>query len=233
MKLEKLIISGLMDPSLVYPICLTIKTCIVSIMMFLLAGVPLALWISRSDGVIPKLVSFFVTLPLVFPPVALGYILLMTLGRAGIGGALEEYTGFRIVFSQTGVFLAAFIAGLPMLVRPLQAALGGENIIKLEEAARVTGCGPFRTFIFITVPLVRSTIASGLLLGSARATGEVGITMMLGGNISGRTNTISLEIFNRVSRGEFDEAGDLCLLLAIAGLLLFIALEKIHKKKES
>ncbi|MDD4432004.1 MAG: ABC transporter permease subunit [Bacteroidales bacterium] len=222
-----------MDPSLVYPICLTIKTCIVSIMMFLLVGVPLALWISRSDGVIPKLASFFVTLPLVFPPVALGYILLMSLGRSGIGGIMEEYTGFRIVFSQFGVFLAAFVAGLPMLVRPLQAALKNENILKLEEAARVTGCGQFRTFIFVTVPLVRSTIASGLLLGVARATGEVGITMMLGGNISGHTNTISLEIFNRVSRGEFDEAGDLCLLLAITGLLLFIALEKLQQKKET
>lgn len=86
---------------------------------------------------------------------------------------------------------------------------------------------------FITVPLVRSTIASGLLLGSARASGEVGITMMVGGNISGRTNTVSLEIFNLVSRGEFDEAGALCLLLAVFGLLLFVSLEKLQKKKES
>ena len=200
--------------------------------MFLLIGVPLALWMSRSKGFISKLVSFLVTLPLVFPPVALGYILLMTLGRAGIGSILEEYAGFRIVFSQTGVFLAAFIAGLPMLVRPLQAAMSSDTIIRLEEAARVTGCGPFRTFIFVTVPLVRSTIASGLLLGSARASGEVGITMMVGGNIAGRTNTISLEIFNSVSRGEFDQAGELCILLAVSGLLLFIALEKLQQKKE-
>ena len=195
-------------------------------------GVPLALWMSRSKGFISKLVSFLVTLPLVFPPVALGYILLMTLGRAGIGSILEEYAGFRIVFSQTGVFLAGFIAGIPMLVRPLQAAMSSETIIKLEEAARVTGSGPFRTFIFVTVPLVRSTIASGLLLGSARASGEVGITMMVGGNIAGRTNTISLEIFNSVSRREFDQAGALCILLAVSGLLLFIALEKLQQKKE-
>lgn len=200
--------------------------------MFLMIGVPLALWMSRSKGFISKLVSFLVTLPLVFPPVALGYILLMTLGRAGIGSILEEYAGFRIVFSQTGVFLAGFIAGIPMLVRPLQAAMSSETIIKLEEAARVTGSGPFRTFIFVTVPLVRSTIASGLLLGSARASGEVGITMMVGGNIAGRTNTISLEIFNSVSRGEFDQAGALCILLAVSGLLLFIALEKLQQKKE-
>lgn len=81
--------------------------------------------------------------------------------------------------------------------------------------------------------MVSNTIASGLLLGTARAAGEVGITMMVGGNISGRTNTVSLEIFNSVSRGEFDRAETLCFLLALAGLLLFAALEKIQKKKES
>ena len=117
-------------------------------------------------------------------------------------------------------------------MRPLEAAMKDLSVIKLEEASHVTGCGTFKTFIFVTVPLVRNTIASGLLLGAARAAGEVGITMMLGGNISGRTNTISLEIFNSVSRGEFDRAETLCLLLVITGLLLFTALEKIQKKKE-
>ncbi len=216
-----------------FPIILTVKTCLISIVLFLLIGVPLAFWLSRSKSLSVKPVSFFVTLPLIFPPAALGYILLMTFGRQGVGGFFEDQIGFRIVFSQTGVFLAAFTAGLPMLVRPLEAAMKNEAIIKLEEAARVTGCGSVKTFIFVTVPLVRSAIASGVLLGTARAAGEVGITMMVGGNISGRTNTISLEIFNAVSRGEFDKAEDLCLLLALAGLLLFAALEKIQKKKET
>lgn len=174
------------------------------------------------------------TLPLVFPPIALGYILLVILGRTGpIGSLLERYADFRIVFSQTGVFLAAFVAGLPLVIRPLHAALRDNNIILLEEAARVTGCGPVRTFLFVTVPLVRNSLASGLLLGTARASGEVGITMMLGGNISGRTNTLSLEVFNCVSRGEFEQATSLCILLAAAGFLLYIALEKLQRKKEA
>lgn len=220
------------DGSLYFPILLTVKTCLVSIVLFLLIGVPLAFWLSRSKSLLAKPVSFLVMLPLVFPPVALGYILLIALGRQGIGSVLEECLGFRIVFSQAVVFLSAFAAGLPILVRPLEAAMKDLSVIKLEEASHVTGCGTFKTFIFVTVPLVRNTIASGLLLGAARAAGEVGITMMLGGNISGRTNTISLEIFNSVSRGEFDRAETLCLLLVITGLLLFTALEKIQKKKE-
>ena len=215
-----------------FPILLTLKTCCAALLLFLLTGLPLALWLSRSNSVPCRCASFIVTLPLVFPPIALGYILLLLLGRTGPFGPLLENAGIRIVFTQTGVCIAAFAAGLPLVVRPLQAALGSDEILRLEEAARVTGCGPFRTFTFVTVPLVRGTLASGLLLGAARASGEVGVTMMLGGNIAGRTNTLSLEVFNCVSRGEFDSATRLCVLLAGVGLALWLALERLQRKKE-
>lgn len=221
------------DPALVFPILLTLKTCAAALLFFLFAGPPLALWMSRSDSLFCRCVSFIVTLPLVFPPIALGYMLLMLLGRMGPLGGLLECCGVKIVFTQTGVCLAAFVAGLPLVVRPLQAAFGGEELRRLEQAARVTGCGPCKTFVLVTVPLARNTLASGLLLGAARASGEVGVTMMLGGNIAGRTNTLSLEIFNCVSRGDFDKAGQLCILLAAVGLLLYVLLEKLQRKKES
>jgi molybdate transport system permease protein len=221
------------DPTLAFPILLTLKTCMAALLLFLLVGPPLALWVSRSDSFVCRCVSFVITLPLVFPPIALGYMLLVLLGRMGPFGGVFETLGIKIVFTQTGVCLAAFVAGLPLVVRPLQAVLGGEDILKLEQAARVTGCGPFRTFVFVTVPLARDTLVSGLLLAAARASGEVGVTMMLGGNIAGRTNTLSLEIFNCVSRGDFDQAGQLCMLLAAVGLLLYLALEKLQRKKES
>ncbi len=200
-------------------------------MLFLLLGVPLSLWISRSDSAVCRALSFFVTLPLVFPPIALGYILLTLLGKNGpVGIFLENCLGIRVIFSEIGVLLAAFTAGLPLLVRPLSAALKNRNIIMLEEAARVNGCGGLSSFFFVTLPLVRNSLASGLLLGLARASGEVGITMMLGGNISGRTNTLSLEIFNSVSRGDFETASSLCFLLAVFGLILYIMLEKLQRK---
>ena len=221
------------DPALIFPILLTLKTCAAALLLFLLCGPPLALWASRSSSLPCRSVSFLVTLPLVFPPIALGYMLLLLFGRMGPLGGLLEASGIRIVFSQSGVCLAAFMAGLPLVVRPLQAAFGGEGVLRLEQAARVTGCGPFRTFIFVTVPLARNTLASGLLLAAARASGEVGVTMMLGGNIAGRTNTLSLEIFNCVSRGDFDQAGQLCVLLAGVGLLLYVLLERLQRKKES
>ncbi|MDD3250802.1 MAG: ABC transporter permease subunit [Smithellaceae bacterium] len=208
------------------------KTCGICLLLHLLFGLPLALWGSRSRSILCRSVSFLVTLPLVFPPIALGYLLLRFLGRNSlIGDVLEQCCGIRVVFSEIGVVMAAFVVGLPLVVRPLQAALKSENIIRLEQAARVTGCGPLKTFFFVTLPLIRTSLASGLLLGTARASGEVGVTMMLGGNISWKTNTLSLEVFNRVSRGELEEASQLCFLLAITGLILYVVLEKLQSKR--
>ena len=174
-----------------------------------------------------------VTLPLVFPPIALGFMLLMLFGRSGpIGGPLETATGFRLVFSKTAVTLAAFVAGLPLVVRPLQAVMRESGLIRLEEAARAHGCGRVKTFFLVTTPRVSGTLVSGLILGTARASGEVGITMMIGGNIAGRTNTLSLEIYNLVSRGEFDGAMKLCAMLAAAGLILWGLLERYRMKED-
>ena len=212
---------------------MTLKTCGVCLILHLLFGLPLAVWGSRSQTWFCRGVSFLVMLPLVFPPIALGYALLQLLGRYSlVGGFLETSFGIRFVFSQAGVILAAFVVGLPLVVRPLQAALKNENILRLEQAALVTGCGPWKTFFFVTLPLIRTSLASGLLLGVARASGEVGVTMMLGGNISLKTNTLSLEVFNRVSRGDLDEASQLCLLLAATGLIFYIVLEKLQSRKE-
>ena len=215
-----------------FPVLLTLRTCAVCFVLFLAIGLPLARWESRSRSFAARAVSFLVTLPMVFPPVAMGFMLLLLLGKNGpVGRLLDALFGFRLVFSASGVVLAAFVAGLPMVVRPLQAAMERVEIIRLEEAARTMGCGPFRAFLLITVPQVGNTLVSGLLLGIARAFGEVGITMMLGGNIAGRTNTLSLEIYNSVSRGEFGEAMKLCAILAATGLVLYILLEKYRVRE--
>lgn len=218
--------------SLSFPILLTLRTCAVCLVLLPLIGLPLARWESRSRSLAARAASFLVTLPMVFPPVALGFMLLLLLGRNGpVGRLLDVLFGFRLVFSASGVAFAALVAGLPMVVRPLRAAMERAEIVRLEEAARVMGCGPFKAFLLVTVPQVGNTLASGLLLGLARASGEVGITMMLGGNIAGHTNTLSLEIYNSVSRGEFDEAVKLCAILAAVGLALYILLEKYRVRE--
>ena len=166
-----------------------------------------------------RALSFVVTLPLVFPPVALGYLLLLLFGRGGLLGGILDEAGLAIVFSENAVFLAAFIAGLPLVVRPIEAALSGERLKSLEFAACVHGANAVTVFRRVTLPL--------------RASGEVGITMMIGGNISGKTNTLSLEIFNAVSRADFDAATALCLLLSAFTLIIFAVLDRLQRRAQA
>ena len=112
------------------------------------------------------------------------------------------------------------------MVRPIQVAFAGERLKELEETARVCGASHLRTLFLVALPLSRNAILAGLLLELERASGEVGITMMLGGNLDDRTNTLSLEILNCVSRGDFD-ATALCVLLVgfatvVSELLLIV-----------
>ena len=219
--------------TLAFPILLTLRTCLWCAVLHLLLAPPLARLCSRARGAAPRVASFLVTLPLIFPPVALGFMLLLLLGRNGpIGLPLERWWGVRLVFSEAGVTLAAFIAGLPLVVRPLQAAMENPELAKLEEAARTLGCGPIRAFFLVVVPQTARTLFVGLLLGVARASGEVGVTMMIGGNIAGKTNTLSLEIYNSVSRGDFDDALKLCAILAVLGVLLYWILERYRIRGE-
>ena len=143
-----------MNPETVFfPLLLTAKTCAVSLLLFLLLAVPLSYWLAGKRGIFAKAVELFVTLPLVFPPIALGYMLLVVLGRNGWIGQFLETFGLKMVFSQTGVILAAFVAGLPLVVKPLQAAFGTPEARDLEEAARVCGRVTKSSTAFAKIPL--------------------------------------------------------------------------------
>lgn len=220
----------LQDPGLRFALALTIKTCAWSAALFLLFAPPLAWLLARKRGLWVRALGFATTLPLVFPPIALGYLLLLVLGRTGPVGAVFADMGLSLVFTPTAVCLAAFIAGLPLVVKPLQSALESRTLQEIEFAARVHGAGPATIFLRVTLPLIRPSLLSGLLLGLTRASGEVGITMMLGGNISDRTNTLSLEIFNAVSRADFDAATALCLVLSVFTFVVFCLLEFVEKR---
>ena len=120
---------------------------------------------------------------------------------------------------------------MPLVIKPIQAALGSETVRKLTEAARVTGAGPVAAFFLVVIPLIRTSLVVGLLLGVTRSFGEVGISLMLGGNIAQRTNTLSLEVFNAVSRGDFERATALCILLACISLCLYLAIDQLQRRK--
>lgn len=221
------------DPAtpLAYPIWLTLRACFGSLVLFAVLGVPLAWYTARVESRASRAVLFLATLPLIFPPVALGYLLLLLFGVNGpVGSWLNDLFGIRLVFSQTAVVIAAFIAGLPLVVRPVKEAFESKTLREIELAARLCGASPVVTFLRVTLPTVRNALLSAFLLGTARASGEVGITMMLGGNVSDKTNTLSLEIFNAVGRGDFETATALCAVLAGVAFLLYVSLELLRRR---
>lgn len=220
------------DTDLLFPITLTLQAAFSSLVLFAVIGVPLALYTARSKTRLSRAALFIATLPLIFPPVALGYLLLLLGINGPVGSVLHNAFGTRIVFSQTAVTFAAFIAGLPLVIRPVKEAFESKTLLDLECAARVCGATPMTTFLRVTLPTVRNAILSAFLLGTARASGEVGITMMLGGNVSDKTNTLSLEIYNAVGRGDFDTATALCAVPAAVALVLYAALELLRRRSD-
>ena len=217
----------LAEPGVRHALNLTAEIAMLTLMLHLIAGLALGAALARQGWRGRGLLDALVTLPLVFPPIATGFVLLMLLGRRGaIGGWLDQQFALELVFSFWGVLIAAFISGLPLVVKPVQAALESSSA-RLAEAARTLGKNELEIFFRVLLPSVRKALAAGLVLGLGRSLGEVGITLMLGGNIAGRTSTVSLEIYNSVTGGEFERAAVLSLLLAVVTLLMFWVLKRL------
>ena len=183
-------------------------------------GVATAWYLARHRFRGKALVETLIALPLVMPPVATGLILLKLLGRRGpVGGFLHEGLGFDVVFTWRGVVVAMAVMSFPLLVRT--ARLSFERVDPLlEKSARTLGAGRLRVFFRVTLPLASGGVAGGTLLAFARALGEFGATILVAGNIPGRTTTLSVAIYNLVQLGK---DGDAFRLLAWSVALAFVA----------
>jgi molybdate transport system permease protein len=173
-----------------------------STLVILPFGLALAWALARRDWPGKSIVETFVTLPLVMPPVATGLILLKIFGRRGaIGGFLHDKLNFDVIFTWRAVLLALSVMSLPLLVRSARVAFEEVNP-RFEQIARTLGAGNWRVFFTITIPLAARGIVAGLILAFARALGEFGATIMIAGNIPGKTSTLSLAIFQDVQLGD-------------------------------
>ncbi len=195
----------------------------------LVLGVALAWVLARKRFPGHGLLDSLVSLPLVFPPIVIGYLLLLALGRQGW---LASATGWspNIVFQPAALLIAAFIAGLPLMVKPVQNSMNSLSP-RLREAAATLGHGTWSYFFRVELPLLRPALATGLILSGGRTMGEVGISLMLGGNIAGRTETLSLSIYNAVLDGDTDCANVLSCLLGLTALACFWALRRYGNQK--
>ena len=200
-----------------------------SVLLQLLIGVPLAWLLARRTFPGKALLDALVTLPLVFPPIVIGYALLLLLGREGwLFTWLPLDWRPHWIFNDTGLVIAAVVAGLPLMVKPCQAAFA-EVDDTVREVATTLGARTWQVILRIELPLARLGILTGLVLSTGRAMGEVGISLMLGGNISGRTETLSLAVYNHVLGSETDCANALSLVLAGVAALAFFQLRRLEK----
>jgi molybdate transport system permease protein len=211
------------SPLLLDPLWLSVRVSAAAATLALVLGVPFAWLLARRRFPGRQLLGVLVLLPMVLPPTVLGYYLLILLGRYGaVGRSLEAVGAGRIVFTPTAAVVAAFVAAFPFLVRAAQA--GFEQVDPLyEEAARTLGRSEWSIALGITVPLAWRGIAAGLALGFARAMGEFGATLMLAGNIPGRTQTASIAIYDAVQAGRMGDAHLLALALSgVTGAALLL-----------
>jgi len=188
-------------------------------LLILPPGLGLAWLLARRRWRGKALAETLVALPLVMPPVATGLILLKLLGRRGPAGRFLHDLNLDVVFTWRGVVTAMAVMSFPLLVRGARVAFE-EVDPRLEQIARTLGAGDARVFLTITLPLALRGILGGTLLAFARALGEFGATILVAGNIPGRTSTISLAIYQRVQLGQDAEAFR---LLAVAAAIAFLA----------
>ena len=208
-----------MSPSDFEPFWLSLRVASLATAIVVLIGTPLAWLLARADFPGRGLVSGLMTLPLVLPPSVVGFGLMVLLGRQGwFGHWLESVFGVSVVFHWSGAVIASAVMSGPMFVIPVRAALAGVDP-DLENAARLLGRGEVSVFCSITVPLSWRGLISGLVLTFARALGEFGATLMLAGNIPGRTRTAALAIYDAVLDDKPLFAGVYCALIASTSLL--------------
>lgn len=199
---------------------LTLRTATLATLLIVPPGLAVAWLLARKRWRGKSLVETLVALPLVMPPVATGLILLELLGRRGpIGGWLHRALDLDIVFTWRAVVVAMMVMSFPLLVRAARVAFE-EVDPRFEQLARTLGAHEPRVFVTITLPLAVRGVASGMLLAFARAIGEFGATVLVAGNIPGRTTTLSLAIYNLVQLGKDDQAFR---LLAISVVIAFTA----------
>ena len=191
-----------------------------STIVILPPGLAIAWLMARFQWPGKSIIETIISLPLVMPPVATGLILLKLLGRRGaIGGFLHDKLNLDIVFTWRGVLIALGVMSFPLLVRSARVAFEEVNP-RFEQIARTLGASNMRVFFTVTVPLALRGILGGMILAFARALGEFGATIMVAGNIPGRTSTLSLSIFQSVQLGDDAYAFR---LLAISTALAFVA----------
>lgn len=211
------------------PALISLRVATLATLLALALGIPLAYLLARRQGAGVETLAAALTLPLVLPPTVLGYYLLLALGRqSALGRWLSDQLGISLVFTWQGAVVAAAIVALPLVVRSAQAAFLAVDP-NLEAAARTLGRSEVAIFFTVTLPLAWRGITAGGLLAFARSMGEFGATLMVAGNIPGKTETLSIAIYDAVQAGDYARANLLAVLISVLTVAALIALSRLTR----
>lgn len=211
------------------PLALSLRVAGMATLIAFVIAVPAAWGLSRRRGPLPALLDAACTLPLVLPPTVLGYYLILLVGRRGLFGQALADLGIRLMFSWQGAVAAATVVIFPLIYKSARAALEGVDA-RCEDAARTLGAPEWRVFLSVSLPLAWRGVFAGVMLAFARGMGEFGATLMIAGNIPGKTQTLALAIYSAFQAGEDGRATLLALVTSalcvglLAGAELLIRL---------
>jgi molybdate transport system permease protein len=213
-----------------FPIKLSFAVASAATLIALVAGAGLAWLLARKRFPGRDIVDAIITLPLVLPPTVLGYYLLVLLGtRSSFGGFLYRHFGIRLTFTVTAAIIAATIHALPLVTKSLRAAFESVDP-QLEAAARTLGLNGRRIFFRVTLPLARRGVLAATALAFARALGDFGVTIMIAGNIPGKTQTASVAIYDAVQAGRDNEALTLAVIVSLIAVVMLYFINRLGQK---
>lgn len=213
-----------------FPLWLSLRVAVVSTAVAVGLGLWVAYILANRDFRFKEALDALVTLPLVLPPTVLGYYLLVLIGRVSPLGKLWEMVfGSPLVFTWKAAVVAALLHSLPLLVKSARAAL--ESVDRsYERAARTLGASEWRLFWRVTVPLAHRSIFAAAALAFARSLGDFGVTLMVAGNIPGRTQTVAVAIYDAVEAGNGTTARVLVLVVSAAALLILTLANRLSPR---
>lgn len=209
---------------------ITLQLAGITTIVLLIVGTPLAWWLARSGFRFKVVIEAVVALPLVLPPTVLGFYLLIALGPHGpVGGLMQSLGGQALAFTFTGLVIGSVFYSLPFVVQPLQAAFSAIGNRPLEVAATLRA-SPLDRFFTIAVPMARPGFLTAAVLGFAHTVGEFGVVLMIGGNIPGETQVLSIAIYDHVEGLEYGHAHWLAGGLLLLSFLLLLMVYAVNRR---
>lgn len=218
----------MLSPPDLTALLLTFRLALISTLLLLLLGTPLAWWLTVTRWRGRVLVEALVMLPLVLPPTVLGFYLLLLLGPRGVvGGSLEALGLPHLAFSFPGLVIGAMLYSLPFVVQPLVGAFQAVGR-RLPEVAATLRAGPLDVFMSVVLPMAQRGFLTAAVLAFAHTLGEFGVIMMIGGNIPGRTQVASIAIYDHVEAMDYGAAHGLAAVLVALSFLLLLAVYALN-----